>query len=219
MEKFITIDSSQQRDVFHVSYLFGVVSKCSCLYIFLLLHIKCLARKIRNPTKVQFPVHGEFFLDFFIRNLVKLIFLQQKAYYIPNKVDTCTPDANLKFTTDGFENCPDICPVVKLRNLSKKYNNKEVVRDFSLDIFPNQITVLLGHNGAGKTTTMCMLAGLIPKSNGQISVDGMDNVNFYRSLIGYCPQHNIFLPYLTCKEHLEFFGQVRIQTYQFSIKL
>lgn len=91
----------------------------------------------------------------------------------------------------------------------KKYGDKEVVKNFSLDIFTNQITVLLGHNGAGKTTTLCMLAGLIPKTSGHIDVDGMENVNFYRSLIGYCPQHNIFLPYLTCREHLEFFGQLR----------
>jgi ABC-type multidrug transport system ATPase subunit len=33
------------------------------------------------------------------------------------------------------------------------------VNDFSLDIYQNQITALLGHNGAGKTTAMCMLTG------------------------------------------------------------
>lgn len=66
-----------------------------------------------------------------------------------------------------------------------------------------------GHNGAGKTTTMCMLTGLLPKTSGHVYVDNIDNIQFYRSKIGYCPQHNISLPYLTCQEHLEFFGQLR----------
>lgn len=56
---------------------------------------------------------------------------------------------------------------------------------------------------------MCMLTGLIPKTSGHVYVDNVDNIQFYRSKIGYCPQHNISLPYLTCQEHLEFFGQLR----------
>lgn len=56
---------------------------------------------------------------------------------------------------------------------------------------------------------MCILTGLIPKTSGQVYVENNDNVEFYRSKIGYCPQHNISLPYLTCQEHLEFFGQLR----------
>jgi ATP-binding cassette subfamily A (ABC1) protein 3 len=62
---------------------------------------------------------------------------------------------------------------------------------------------------AGKTSTMCMLTGLIPKTSGHIYVNNIDNIQFYRSKIGYCPQHNISLPYLTCLEHLVFFGQLR----------
>lgn len=36
---------------------------------------------------------------------------------------------------------------------------KVAVNDLSLNIFKDQITVLLGHNGAGKTTTMSILTG------------------------------------------------------------
>lgn len=53
------------------------------------------------------------------------------------------------------------------------------------------------------------MTGLIPKTGGHVYVENNDNVEFYRSKIGYCPQHNISLPYLTCQEHLEFFGQLR----------
>lgn len=82
------------------------------------------------------------------------------------------------------------------------------VKNLSMDIYKNQITVLLGHNGAGKTTTMSMISGIIPKSSGTISVDGDEDIHRYRHKIGYCPQHNVFMPYFTCLDHLLFFGGV-----------
>lgn len=122
----------------------------------------------------------------------------------------------MNFSGNGFENFSYLNDkaIVKIRNLTKTYksfrhSNKTVVRNVSMDIYKNQITVLLGANGAGKTTLMCILTGLIPKSSGQVIVDNLDNIIFYRSLIGFCPQHNISLPYLTCLEHVIFFGQLR----------
>lgn len=78
----------------------------------------------------------------------------------------------------------------------------------SFEIVENQITVLLGHNGAGKTTTMSMICGFIQPTSGTIAVDGEPKMLNYRHKIGYCPQHNIYLPFLTCKQHLTFFGMV-----------
>ena len=49
-----------------------------------------------------------------------------------------------------------------IKNLSKVYpNGKKAVNDLSLNMYQNQIFVLLGHNGAGKTTTINLLTGLI----------------------------------------------------------
>lgn len=122
----------------------------------------------------------------------------------------------MNFSANGFENFSYLNDkaIVKIRNLTKTYKSfrsstKTVVRNLSMDIYKNQITVLLGANGAGKTTLMCILTGLVPKSSGQVIVDNLDNIIFYRSLIGFCPQHNISLPYLTCLEHVIFFGQLR----------
>lgn len=56
---------------------------------------------------------------------------------------------------------------------------------------------------------MCMLTGMVSKTSGIVSVDGVQDLNYFRTAIGFCPQHNIFLPYLTCREHLLFFGQLR----------
>ena len=46
------------------------------------------------------------------------------------------------------------------------------VNRLSLDLYADQITVLLGHNGSGKTTTISMLTGLIPPTSGDCRIDG-----------------------------------------------
>lgn len=49
---------------------------------------------------------------------------------------------------------------IVIRNITKIYRNgKLAVDNLSLDMFENQITVLLGNNGAGKSSTMSMLSG------------------------------------------------------------
>lgn len=103
--------------------------------------------------------------------------------------------------------------VVQVRGLVKIYKSclgsaKNAVNNVDLDINRNRITVLLGHNDCGKTTTMSIICGFLPATKGTVCVDGSCNVNHYRHKIGYCPQHNIVLPYLTCVQHLYFFGVV-----------
>ena len=46
------------------------------------------------------------------------------------------------------------------------------VDDVSLDIYPGEITAILGHNGAGKTTLFNMLTGMTSVSRGQARIFG-----------------------------------------------
>ncbi|KAG4067234.1 hypothetical protein HA402_000225 [Bradysia odoriphaga] len=78
-----------------------------------------------------------------------------------------------------------------------------------MDIPKNQITVILDHNGACKTTTMSMISGIISKTSGTISVNDEEDINRYRHMIGYCPQHNAFMRYFTVKGHLIFLAALR----------
>ena len=50
--------------------------------------------------------------------------------------------------------------VIMIRNLVKRFDEVEAVKNLDLTIFKNKIFVLLGHNGAGKTTTISMLTGV-----------------------------------------------------------
>lgn len=97
---------------------------------------------------------------------------------------------------------------IKIQNLSKKYGHKYAVNKLSLNMYEDQITVLLGHNGAGKTTTMSMIVGLFSPTSGTAYLNGKDirtEKDEARVSLGICPQHNVLFEELTVKEHLQFF--------------
>ena len=64
--------------------------------------------------------------------------------------------------------------LLKAEHLEKKYRNRKVVQDISLQIKHTEIVGLLGPNGAGKTTSFYMIVGLVPPSHGKISLDDKD---------------------------------------------
>ncbi|MFZ3336033.1 MAG: sn-glycerol-3-phosphate ABC transporter ATP-binding protein UgpC [Xanthobacteraceae bacterium] len=61
---------------------------------------------------------------------------------------------------------------VSLRNVVKRFDNVEVVRNISLDIPDNEFVVLVGPSGCGKSTTLRMIAGLEEISAGDIYIGG-----------------------------------------------
>ncbi len=58
--------------------------------------------------------------------------------------------------------------------LVKKYKNRKVVDQVSIDVEQGEIVGLLGPNGAGKTTTFYMIVGLISPLEGTIKLDEHD---------------------------------------------
>ncbi|XP_050517580.1 phospholipid-transporting ATPase ABCA3-like isoform X2 [Diabrotica virgifera virgifera] len=111
-----------------------------------------------------------------------------------------------------FETEPNLRPGIQIFNLKKAFGKKTAVRNLSLNMFENQITVLLGHNGAGKTTTMSMLTGMISPTNGTAKINGHDirlDIAGVRNSLGLCPQHNIIFDELTVEEHLYFFSKLK----------
>lgn len=101
---------------------------------------------------------------------------------------------------------------VQITNLRKVFHKKVVVNDLSLNMYENQITLLLGHNGAGKTTIMSMLTGMIRPTSGTAKINGFDirtEMEGVRQNLGLCPQHNIIFGKLTVEEHLYFFSKLK----------
>lgn len=68
---------------------------------------------------------------------------------------------------------------IVIRNITKIYRNgKLAVDNLSLDMFENQITVLLGNNGAGKSSTMSMLSGKYKLNVSRLDVCVKGYINY-----------------------------------------
>ncbi|MDA0901957.1 MAG: LPS export ABC transporter ATP-binding protein [Proteobacteria bacterium] len=83
--------------------------------------------------------------------------------------------------------------ILAIRNLSKKYGDKTVIRDVSLEIKQGESVGLLGPNGAGKTTCFYMVVGLVNCDSGHIFIDNLDITRMpmhqrAKLGIGYLPQ-------------------------------
>ena len=64
--------------------------------------------------------------------------------------------------------------MIKVSEFCKVYDQTIAVRELSFDVQPGQVLGLVGRNGAGKTTTLRAMTGIIPASDGELSVDGFD---------------------------------------------
>lgn len=63
-------------------------------------------------------------------------------------------------------------PVLECRGLAAGYGAVTVVRDLDVRLSAGQVLAVLGPNGAGKTTVMTTLAGLLPRIEGEVVVNG-----------------------------------------------
>ncbi|GAV57854.1 ABC_tran domain-containing protein/ABC2_membrane_3 domain-containing protein [Cephalotus follicularis] len=108
--------------------------------------------------------------------------------------------------------------IIYLRNLRKVYpGRKQNVTKVAVDSLTFAVQAgecfgFLGTNGAGKTTTLSMLSGEESPTDGTAFIFGKDirsNPKAARRHIGYCPQFDALLEYLTVKEHLQLYARIK----------
>jgi ABC-2 type transport system ATP-binding protein len=88
----------------------------------------------------------------------------------------------------------------------------EAVRGIDISAYGGRATALLGRNGAGKSTTMRVLAGVIPPTEGQVLVDGVDvreDALTVKRATGFCPDVGGLVPRATPWEHLQLAARLR----------
>ncbi|WP_257350220.1 ABC transporter ATP-binding protein [Pseudalkalibacillus decolorationis] len=97
--------------------------------------------------------------------------------------------------------------MIELRNITKRYKGKEVVKDVDLFIPKGARVGLVGPNGAGKSTLMKMIATLVNPSKGDVLIEGQtvrQKKKSIRKRIGYVPQDIALHMNLSVKENLTF---------------
>ncbi|MCW2823922.1 MAG: sugar transporter ATP-binding protein [Aeromicrobium sp.] len=63
-------------------------------------------------------------------------------------------------------------PLLSLRGVNKSFGVAHVLHDVDLNIYPGQVTALVGDNGAGKSTLVKALAGIYPADTGEYLFEG-----------------------------------------------
>ncbi len=99
--------------------------------------------------------------------------------------------------------------VIRVDGVDRWFGDFQAVKQLNFTVNRGEIFGLLGANGAGKTTTFRMLCGLLPVSNGKLSVAGVDlrkAAAKARAKIGYMSQKFSLYANLSVMQNLEFFS-------------
>jgi ABC-2 type transport system ATP-binding protein len=102
-------------------------------------------------------------------------------------------------------------PVIKVEGLTKRFDEKVVVDDFSMEVPKGAIYGFLGPNGSGKTTTIRMICGLLTPDGGSGVVLGHDILKDSEAIkreVGYMTQKFSLYEDLSIEENLDFVARM-----------
>ncbi|MCY1198310.1 Vitamin B12 import ATP-binding protein BtuD [compost metagenome] len=107
---------------------------------------------------------------------------------------------------------PDAGPlVIDVRGLNKRFGDKQVVNDVSLQVREGEIFGFLGPNGSGKTTCIRLMCGLLTPDSGSGTCMGYDILRDSERIkrhVGYMTQKFSYWDDLTIRENLDFVARM-----------
>lgn len=101
--------------------------------------------------------------------------------------------------------------MLKIEHLTKRYGEKNAVKDLNLHICPGEIYGFIGHNGAGKTTTLKAVVGILQFDEGEILIDGMSIKSAplaCKKVLAYILDNPDLYEYMTGIKYLNFIGDI-----------
>lgn len=96
--------------------------------------------------------------------------------------------------------------IIELKNISKNFEDQQVLKGIDLNIYENEFLTLLGPSGCGKTTLLRIIGGFEEPSNGQLIFDGKDisKVPPYKREVNTVFQKYALFPFLNVADNIAF---------------
>lgn len=106
--------------------------------------------------------------------------------------------------------------MISLRHISKRYQNRTILEDVTLELAAARTHVFLGSSGCGKTTLLRIIAGTIAPDGGEIRIDqevvrAADPCPMAHKL-GFMTQEGGLFPHLRASENVVMMARVRGQS-------
>ncbi len=95
--------------------------------------------------------------------------------------------------------------LLELKNVSKSYGPKKVLKNINLSIEEGKIVGLLGPNGSGKSTMIKLINDLLVPDSGEILIKGEKPGMASKKIIAYLPERTYLNQNWTVHETLSFF--------------
>ena len=97
-------------------------------------------------------------------------------------------------------------PVLSISNISKSFEDNQVLRGISFELAESEVIALLGPSGCGKSTLLAIIAGIEPQDQGHLSWKGstIDNVPPHRRRFGLMFQDYVLFPHLNVFDNVAF---------------
>lgn len=83
-----------------------------------------------------------------------------------------------------------------LKNINKSFGEKNILKDFNLELDNCKINCLIGESGRGKSTILNLISGLLKPDSGEI-------IGASKEKVSYIFQEDRLLPWLTVYENIE----------------
>ena len=96
---------------------------------------------------------------------------------------------------------------LEIKNLSKKFEKKEVLNNINLEVKSGEVVSLVGRNGSGKTTLLKLITGIYQLDMGEITIDGVNiEQNNLKSNIIYIPDKFDYFKYTKIKNIIKYYA-------------
>jgi phospholipid/cholesterol/gamma-HCH transport system ATP-binding protein len=99
--------------------------------------------------------------------------------------------------------------MIEIRDLSKSFGSKEVLRGLTLDVPDGENTVVIGYSGTGKSVLLKCIIGLLLPDAGTVTLDGQvvsdlepEDLSLLREKVGYVFQFAALFDSLTVKQNI-----------------